>query len=83
MQTGNVKDVRAIFTKVDVVVSTCTGGRRIGVYYGTGGEQRPALDEYLRNANDHVAADGVVRGSPSWPAGRPWTGCRRVVLPDS
>ncbi len=47
---GDSKDFRKIFTKLDVAISTCTGARRFGVYFGTGNTQRPALDLYLRNA---------------------------------
>ena len=33
---------RKIFSQVDLVASTCTGRRGIGVYFGTGNLQRPA-----------------------------------------
>lgn len=36
------KDYRKIFTKSDIVLSTCTGRRSVGVYFGTGNLQRPA-----------------------------------------
>ena len=36
------RNYRKIFSKSDLVVSTCTGRRAIGVYFGTGNLQRPA-----------------------------------------
>lgn len=36
------KDYRKMFAKPDIVISTCTGRRAIGVYFGTGNLQRPA-----------------------------------------
>ena len=41
VETGLSKDFRKIFAKPDLVVSTCTGRRAIGVYFGTGNLQRP------------------------------------------
>lgn len=35
-------DLRRIFTRLELVLSTCNGGRSIGVYFGTGNLQRPA-----------------------------------------
>lgn len=37
------RNYRKIFTKSDIVISTCTGRRAIGVYFGTGNIQRPAV----------------------------------------
>lgn len=36
------RNYRKIFTPVEVVISTCTGRRALGVYFGTGNLQRPA-----------------------------------------
>ncbi len=43
------KDYRKIFSKVDLVVTRCTGQRSVGVYFGTGNVQRPAADDNLQN----------------------------------
>lgn len=50
------KDYRKIFTRLDVVISTCPGRRAFGVYFGTGNLQRPAADNALQNAS--VAPSG-------------------------
>lgn len=67
---GDAKDFRRIFTKLDVAVSTCTGSRRLGVYFGTGNVQRPALDLYLRNAAI-TTPPSVTPASIIWPAVTP------------
>lgn len=48
------KDYRKIFVRPEIVVSTCNGSRSIGVYFGTGNLQRPAL---LDNLQDPAVAD--------------------------
>lgn len=67
---GDSKDFRKIFTKLDVVISTCTGARRLGVYFGTGNQQRPALDLYLRNPAI-TTPPSVTPASAFWPATAP------------
>lgn len=45
------KDLRRIFTRLELVLSTCNGGRAVGVYFGTGNVQRPAeVDEFTTTA---------------------------------
>ena len=48
------KDYRKIFVRPEIVVSTCNGSRSVGVYFGTGNLQRPAL---LDNLEDPAVAD--------------------------
>lgn len=50
MPVGNSSDFRKIFGKLDLVQSTCTGRRAVGVYFGTGNLQRPA-DRDLPNGD--------------------------------
>ena len=45
------KDYRKIFTRLDIVISTCPGRRAFGVYFGTGNMQRPAADDALQNSS--------------------------------
>ena len=46
---GLSKDVRKIFTQLDLVISTCPGRRAIGVYFGTGNVQRPTAIDALQD----------------------------------
>jgi hypothetical protein len=70
------KDFRKIFTKLDLVLSTCNGARGIGVYFGTGNVQRPAAIDNLQdpaeitgtavNPSSDRNVYGVVWDSPSY-----------------
>ncbi len=44
------KDYRKIFTKLDIVLSTCPGARAVGVYFGTGNFQRPAMFDNMEDS---------------------------------
>lgn len=43
IQGDQSRNYRKIFAPVDLVVSTCPGERSVGVYFGTGNLQRPAI----------------------------------------
>ncbi|MCB9652545.1 MAG: hypothetical protein H6729_00240 [Deltaproteobacteria bacterium] len=76
---GNSKDFRKIFTKLEVVRSSCNGTRSVGVYFGTGNLQRAASFDNLGDPNisglvgGNVLSNrnimGVVWDSPKLPAG--------------
>lgn len=68
---GDSADFRKIFARLDLVISTCTNQRAIGVYFGTGDVQRPATtagvlqDPAVTNPNQ----DTPSPTSPlAWPA---------------
>lgn len=62
---GESRNYRKIFTRLDIVLSTCTGRRSVGVYFGTGNLQRPAAipeganapADVLRNLQDPNITD--------------------------
>lgn len=61
-RTGASKNFRKIMRRMDIVATSCPGTRAVGIYFGTGNEQRPqARDELadtaLNNGRDIV---GVV-----------------------
>jgi hypothetical protein len=43
------RDLRRIFTRLELVLSTCNGNRAVGVYFGTGNLQRPAMFDNFTN----------------------------------
>lgn len=59
--TGASKDFRKIFANLELVRSTCTGARSVGVYFGTGNMQRPA---FFDNLQDPAVADFAGRQAP-------------------
>jgi hypothetical protein len=72
------RDYRKIFTKVELVPSTCNGTRALGVYFGTGNAQRPATLDNLTNLDvtntpGQLSGDadliGVVWDGPTLPQG--------------
>lgn len=56
---GLSKDVRKIFRKVDLVLSTCSGENSIAVHFGTGNVQRPNATDELENATITSGRDVV------------------------
>ncbi len=58
VRVGESRSFRKIFSSVDLVLSTCTGRRSTGVYFGTGNAQRPSATgtgtggDALRNLDD-------------------------------
>lgn len=80
------KDYRKIFTKLDLVLSTCNGSRSIGVYFGTGNLQRAGASDNLQNPallsgtpanppNSGRNVFGVVWDSPSYCQSAIGAGC--------
>ena len=47
---GEARDFRKMFSRLDLVPSTCTGRKSVGVYFGTGNAQRPTSVDELSQA---------------------------------
>ncbi|MBK8014477.1 MAG: hypothetical protein IPK13_24395 [Deltaproteobacteria bacterium] len=56
VSVGASKDIRKIFTRLDLVLSTCPGRSVVGIYFGAGNVQRPTATDELENAS--IAASG-------------------------
>jgi hypothetical protein len=67
---GYSKDFRKIFRKLDLVTSSCPGQRVVGVYFGTGDQQRPAATDELTNTalTDGRDVVGVIWDSADLPS---------------
>ena len=65
------RDLRRIFTQLELVLSTCNGNRAVGVYFGTGNLQRPAMFD---NFNNPVPATfpGMQSATPADLIGVVW-----------
>ena len=50
MQQGEARDFRKMFSRLDLVPSTCTGRKSVGIYFGTGNAQRPTSADELSGA---------------------------------
>ncbi len=48
---GRSEDYRKIFTRPELVLSRCNGGRSLGVYFGTGNIQLPSSETTLSDVN--------------------------------
>jgi hypothetical protein len=61
-RTGQSKNFRKIMRKLDIVPTTCSGTRSVGIYFGTGNEQRPQAQDELADIalNDGRDVVGVV-----------------------
>ena len=68
---GVDKDHRKIFRKLDIVLSSCPGQRVVGVYFGTGNQQRPLAKDELQDTAITDGRDliGVVWDYDGLPAG--------------
>ncbi len=68
---GVDKDHRKIFRKLDLVLSACPGRRVLGVYFGTGDQQRPLAKDELQDTSVTNGADmiGVVWDYDGLPSG--------------
>lgn len=73
---GVDKDHRKIFRKLDLVLSACPGKRVLGIYFGTGDQQRPLAKDELQknqitNGRDLI---GVLWDHDALPSGLTQTG---------
>lgn len=58
-RTGASKDFRKIFRRLDIVPTACPGARAVGVYFGTGNEQRPQARDELADTTLNTGRDIV------------------------
>ena len=49
--SGAAKNFRKIYAPIDIVISTCSGQRAVGVYFGTGDLQRAGARDALADAS--------------------------------
>ena len=75
------KDHRKIFRKLDLVQSSCPGTPVLGVYFGTGDQQRPTAKDELQNTAVTNGRDivGVIWDHPALPTGLTQTGLLDVT----
>ena len=73
---GVDKDHRKIFRKLDIALSSCPGQPVVGIYFGTGDQQRPLAKDELTDTSITNGRDliGVLWDHPALPAGMTQTG---------
>ena len=80
-QTGMDKDHRKIFRKMDLVLSSCPGRRVVGIYFGTGNQQRPLAKDELQDPTKTNGRDivGVIWDHDALPSGLTQSGLLDVT----